>query len=85
MRHDDELSGGEVLLWTALGVGAGLLAAFALSEWVGDVNRARVRRVAAGSARAGRPGSPRRLGARRARSRCDAEPRLAGLRSRPGR
>ncbi|HWB43595.1 MAG TPA: BON domain-containing protein [Gemmatimonadales bacterium] len=46
MRHDDQLSGGEVLLWTALGVGGGLLAAMALSEWVGDVNRGRVQRVA---------------------------------------
>lgn len=46
MRYDDELSGGEVLLWTALGVGSGLLAGIALSEWLGDVNRARVQRVA---------------------------------------
>jgi osmotically-inducible protein OsmY len=46
VRHDDQLSGGEVLLWTALGVGGGLLAAMALSEWVGDVNRGRVQRVA---------------------------------------
>ncbi|MBA3893467.1 MAG: BON domain-containing protein [Gemmatimonadales bacterium] len=46
MRHDDELSGGEVVMWTALGVGSGLLAAIALSEWVGDVNSGRVRRAA---------------------------------------
>ena len=46
MRHDDELSGGEVVLWTALGAGAGLVAAIALSEWVGDVNPERVRRMA---------------------------------------
>jgi len=46
VRYDDELSGGEVLLWTALGVGSGLLAGIALSEWLGDVNRARVQRVA---------------------------------------
>jgi osmotically-inducible protein OsmY len=46
VRYDDELSGGEVLLWMALGVGSGLLAAIALSEWVGDVNPGRVRRVA---------------------------------------
>jgi osmotically-inducible protein OsmY len=46
VRYDDELSGGEVLLWIALGVGSGLLAAIALSEWVGDVNPGRVRRVA---------------------------------------
>jgi osmotically-inducible protein OsmY len=46
VRHDDELSGGEVVIWTALGVGSGLLAAIALSEWVGEVNPGRVRRVA---------------------------------------
>lgn len=46
MRRNDGLSGGEVLLWAALGVGTGLVAGFALSEWVGDVNRVRVGRVA---------------------------------------
>jgi osmotically-inducible protein OsmY len=46
VRHDDELSGGDVMWWAALGVGSGLLAAIALSEWVGDVNRGRVQRVA---------------------------------------
>ena len=47
MRHDDELSGGEVVLWAALGAGGGLLAAIALSEWVGEVNQpGRVRRIA---------------------------------------
>jgi hypothetical protein len=46
VRHDDELSGGEVVLWAALGAGAGLVAAIALSEWVGEVNRGRVRRIA---------------------------------------
>ena len=46
MRHDDELSGGEVVLWAALGAGAGLVAAIALSEWVGEVNPGRVRRIA---------------------------------------
>ena len=46
MRHDDELSGGEVVFWTAFGVGSGLLTAIALSEWVGEVNPDRVRRAA---------------------------------------
>jgi hypothetical protein len=46
VRHDDELSGGEVVLWAALGAGAGLVAAIALSEWVGEVNPGRVRRIA---------------------------------------
>jgi hypothetical protein len=42
----DELSGTQIFLWTTIGVGAGLVAGFALSEWVGGVNRTRFRRVA---------------------------------------
>ena len=79
MRHDDELSGGEVVLWTALGVGGGLLAAIALSEWVGDVNAGRVRR-AAGKLR---QNEPTRLTAsasvRAVEVALAADPRLAGL------
>ena len=67
MRHDDELSGGEVVLWAALGAGAGLLAAIGLSEWVGDVNPGRVRRLTAAAA------------ARAVQVALSAEPRLAGL------
>ena len=44
MRRD-ELSGTQILLWTTVGVGTGLLAGFALSEWVGGVNRTRFRRA----------------------------------------
>ena len=79
MRLDDELSGGEVVLWTALGAGAGLLAAIALSEWVGDVNPQRVRRIAERL----REQEPTRLTAsasvRAAQVALGAEPRLAGL------
>ena len=79
MRHDDELSGGEVVLWTALGVGGGLLAAIALSEWVGEVNPGRVRRVAERLRESG----PTRLTAsasvRAVEVALRAEPRLAGL------
>ena len=39
------LSAGEILGWSALGVGLGLISGFALGEWLGDVNRGRVRRV----------------------------------------
>jgi hypothetical protein len=53
-RHD-ELSGTQIFLWTTLGVGTGLVAGFALSEWVGGVNRTRFRRAA-------RPGDARRIG-----------------------
>ncbi len=79
MRHDDELSGGEVVWWTALGVGSGLLAAVALSGWVGDVNRSRVRRVAGRL----RESAPTRLTAsasvRAVETALRADPRLAGL------
>jgi hypothetical protein len=79
VRHDDELSGGEVLLWTALGAGAGLLAAIGLSEWVGDVNPGRVRRIAGRL----REQEPTRLTAaasvRAVPVALNAEPRLAGL------
>jgi hypothetical protein len=79
VRHDDELSGGEVVLWTALGAGAGLLAAIALSEWVGDVNPQRVRRIAERL----REQEPTRLTAsasvRAVQVALGAEPRLAGL------
>jgi hypothetical protein len=79
VRHDDELSGGEVVLWTALGAGAGLLAAIALSEWVGEVNPARVRRIAE---RLRVPGPTRLTGSASARAvqvALNADPRLAGL------
>ena len=46
MRRDDRLSKTEILLWTTLGVGTGLVAGVALSEWVGGVNPNRVRRAA---------------------------------------
>lgn len=80
MRHDDELSGGEVVWWTALGVGSGLLAAIALSEWVGEVNPGRVRRVAD---RLRESASARRLTAsasvRAVEVALRSDPRLAGL------
>lgn len=79
MHQDERLSGGEVLLWTTLGVGTGMVAAFALSEWVGDVNRVRVGRVA----RRLRQTQPVRLtisaAARAVEVALRAEPRLAGL------
>jgi hypothetical protein len=79
VRHDDELSGGEVVLWTALGAGAGLVAAIVTSGWVGDVSRARVRRMAGRL----REQVPTRLTAaassRAVQVALEAEPRLAGL------
>jgi osmotically-inducible protein OsmY len=79
VRQEDELSGGEVLWWTALGVGSGLLAAIALSEWVGEVNPGRVRRAADRLRETG----PTRLTAsasvRAVEVALRADPRLAGL------
>ena len=46
MRQNEGVSGGEVLLWTVLGIGTGVVAGFAMSEWVGGVNRVRVGRAA---------------------------------------
>ena len=79
MRQNEGVSGGDVLLWTTLGVGAGLLAGFALGEWVGGVNRVRVSRVAR---RIGEPPPTRLTIAASARAvlvALRAEPKLAGL------
>jgi BON domain-containing protein len=69
-----------MILWTGLGLGAGLVAGFTLSEWIGDVNRVRVR----GVARRLREGAPIRLtssaSARAVEAALQAEPRLAGIR-----
>jgi osmotically-inducible protein OsmY len=79
VRHDDELSGGEVVLWTALGAGAGLLAAMAMSAWVGDVNRGRVRRITERLREKGPTRLTASASARAVQVALDADPRLAGL------
>ena len=79
VRQNDGLSGGEVLLWATLGVGAGIVAGFTLGEWVGGVDRVRVSRVA----RRLRTAPPTRLtiaaSARAVLVALRAEPKLAGL------
>jgi hypothetical protein len=79
VRHNDRLSGAQAILWTGLGVGVGLVAGFALSEWVGGVSRIRVR----GVARRLRQPTPTRLttsaSARAVDAALRAEPRLAGI------
>ena len=75
----DELSGIQILAWTTFGVGAGLLAGFALSEWVGGVNRTRFRRAAR---RIGHTGPARVTAAASARAvdaALRAQPRLASF------
>jgi hypothetical protein len=79
VRHDDELSGGEVVLWAVLGAGAGLLASIALSEWVGEVNSGRVRRIAERLREQGPTRMTAAASARAVQVALNAEPRLAGL------
>ena len=79
MRTHDRLSGTQVIIWTGLGFGAGIVAGFALGEWVGGVNRGRVR----GIARRLCQGAPTRLttsaSARAVEAALQAETRLAGI------
>jgi BON domain-containing protein len=79
VRYRDRLNGMQVILWAGLGVGAGLVAGFALSEWVGGVSRRRVQRVA----RRWREATPTRLttsaSASAVLAALQAEPRLAGI------
>jgi osmotically-inducible protein OsmY len=72
------LSGTQILLWTTFGVGTGLVAGFALSEWVGGVNQTRMRRAAKSL---GQPAPVRHTSAASARAvetALAAETRLAG-------
>ena len=79
MRDRDRLGGMQVILWTGLGLGAGLVAGFVLGEWVGGVSRLRV----TGAARRLREPAPTRLttsaSARAVLAALQAEPRLAGI------
>ncbi len=79
MGRNDELSGTQIFLWTTLGVSTGLLAGFALSEWVGGVNPTRFRRAAQ---RLGQT-TPARVtpaaAARAVEAALRAQPRLAGF------
>ena len=78
-RNEQELSAAQIFLWTTLGVGTGLLAGFALSEWTGGVNRPRVRRAAHRLSQS----APVRLSsagsARAVETALQAEPRLSGF------
>jgi hypothetical protein len=79
VARDDGLSGTQILLWTTLGVGTGLVAGFALSEWVGGVSPTRFRRAARRLGQA----TPARLtpaaAARAVEAALRAQPRLAGF------
>ncbi len=77
MQRNKGLSGTQILLWTTFGVGTGLLAGFALGEWVGGVNQSRVRRVAK-SLGSGVLHHTSAASARAVETALGAEPRLAG-------
>lgn len=46
VSNSKRLTGGTVAIWTTLGLGTGLAAGIALSEWVGGVNTPRLQRAA---------------------------------------
>jgi hypothetical protein len=75
----DELSGTQIFLWTTLGVGTGLVAGFALSEWVGGVNRTRFRRATHRLAHSMPARVTPAASARAVDAAIHAEPRLAGF------
>ncbi len=78
MRRNKGLSGTQILLWSTFGVGTGLLAGFALGEWVGGVNQTRVRRVARSLGDTGMLHHTSAASARAVQTALGAEPRLAG-------
>ena len=86
MDRRERLSNTQTFWWTALGVGAGLVAGFALSEWVGGVSRRRVRQVAARLRRPAPVPLTAAAAARAVETALLADPALAGLtlRSLPG-
>jgi hypothetical protein len=78
VQRSNRLSGTQIFLWATFGVGTGLVAGFALSEWVGDVNQTRMRRAAQ---RLGQGATVRHSSAELARAvetALGAEPRLTG-------
>ena len=78
MRRE-QLSGTQIFLWTTLGVGTGLLAGFALSEWVGGVNPTRFRRAARRLGQQTPVRTTPAASARAVEAALQAEPRLAGF------
>lgn len=78
MSRRDRLSGVQVFIWTTFGVGSGLVAGFVLSEWVGGVNRSRVRRAAHRLGFAGTARHTPAASARAVETALGAEPRLTG-------
>ena len=78
MRRNQRLSGTQILLWSTFGLGTGLLAGFALGEWVGGVNQTRVRRAAKSLGRSVGLHHTSAASARAVETALGAEPRLSG-------
>lgn len=78
MRRKKPLGGAQILLWTTFGLGSGLVAGFALSEWVGGVNQSRVRRVAKSLGHSSPVHNTSAASARAVGSALSAEARLSG-------
>jgi hypothetical protein len=79
VRRKDQLSGAQIFLWTTVGMGTGLVAGFALSEWVGGVNPKRFRRAAQRLSQAVPARVTPAASARAVDAALRAEPRLAGF------
>jgi hypothetical protein len=78
VRRNQRLSGSQILLWSTFGLGTGLLAGFALGEWVGGVNQTRVRRAAKSLGRSVGLHHTSAASARAVETALGAEPRLTG-------
>ena len=79
MRERDRLGGMQMIFWTGLGLGVGLVAGFALSEWVGGMSRGRVKGAAQRFRQAARTRLTTSASARAVLAALQAEPRLAGI------
>ena len=79
MRRTDRLSGTQIILWSGLGLGAGLVAGFALSEWIGGISSTRVRGVARRLREPAPTRSTTSASGRAVDAALRADPRLAGL------
>src|SRR5918995_945824 len=78
VRRNKSLSAGQIFLWSTVGLGSGLLAGFALSEWVGGVNQTRMRRAARSLAHSSQVHHTSAASARAVEGALAAEARLSG-------
>jgi osmotically-inducible protein OsmY len=78
VRRRKSLSAGQIFLWSTFGVGSGLLAGLALSEWVGGVNQSRMRRAAKSLGHSSHLHHTSAASARAVEGALEAETRLSG-------